>query len=148
MPHITPSRVRTESPTSQSVIPAAGPLAPVAAGVDTLLAGQNVSQKTVALGVRWQCARNADLKLQWDRINLPAMSYRHSGTRDFLPGDLLLVGVFANDVFDEFYPLINVTRIDDNRPGYDVGEGVHPHLLVKVKDLHRKIALEPETLTV
>ena len=46
------------------MIPAAGPLAPVAAGVDTLLAGQNVSQKTVAFGVRWQFARNADLKLQ------------------------------------------------------------------------------------
>ena len=119
-----------------------------AAGVDTFLAGQNVLQKTVALGVSWQFARNADLKLQGDRLNLSAISYRHSGTRDCLPGDLLLVGVFANDVFDEFYPLINVTRIDDNRSRYDVAERVHPHLLVKVKDLHRKIALEPETLTV
>ena len=73
---------------------------------------------------------------------------RHSGTRDCLPGNLLLVGVFTNDVFDEFYPLINVTRIDDNRSRYDVAERVHPDLLVEVKDLHRKIALEPETLAV
>ena len=73
---------------------------------------------------------------------------RHTGTCDCLPGNLLLVGVFTNDVFDEFYPLINVTRIDDNRSRYDVAERVHPDLLVEVKDLHRKIALEPETLAV
>jgi hypothetical protein len=72
MPHVTLSRVRTDSPTSQSVIPAAGPLAPVAAGVNTLLSGQNPAQKVLALGVRWQFMRNADLKLQWDRINLPS----------------------------------------------------------------------------
>ena len=65
-----------------------------------------------------------------------------------LPGNLLLVGVFTNDVFDEFYPFINVTRIDDNRSRYDVAERVHPDLLVEVKDFHRKIALEPETLAV
>jgi hypothetical protein len=71
MPHITLSRVRTDSPTSQSVIPAAGPLAAIGAGVNTLLATQNPAQKTIALGVRWQFARNADVKLQWDRVNLP-----------------------------------------------------------------------------
>lgn len=65
-----------------------------------------------------------------------------------LPGNLLLVGVFTNDVFDEFYPLLNVTRIDDNRSRYDVAERVHSDLLVEVKDFHRKIALEPETLAV
>jgi hypothetical protein len=77
-----------------------------------------------------------------------AISHRHSGTHDCLPGNLLLVGVFTNNVFDEFYPFINIARIDDNRSRYDVAERVHPDLLVEVKDLHRKIALEPEPLAV
>ena len=71
MPHVTLSRVRVDSPTSQSVVPPLGPLAPIAAGINSLLAGQNPAQKAVALGVRWQFARNADVKLQWDRIDLP-----------------------------------------------------------------------------
>ena len=37
-------------------------------------------QKTVALGVSWQFARNADLKLQGDRLNLSDYLYRHART--------------------------------------------------------------------
>jgi len=72
MPHVTVSQVKTDSPTSQSVVPAAGQLAPLAAGINNLLAGQNPAQKTVAVGARYQFARNADLKLQWDRVKVPA----------------------------------------------------------------------------
>lgn len=71
MPHITFSQVKVDSPTSQSVVPAVGPLAAVAGGVNTLLAGQNVAQKAIAIGGRWQFHKNADLKVQWDRIDLP-----------------------------------------------------------------------------
>jgi len=72
MPHVTYSKVTTDSPTTQSVVPPVGQLAPLAAGINTLLAGQNPAQNTVALGVRWQFARNADVKLQWDHVSLPA----------------------------------------------------------------------------
>jgi Gram-negative porin len=71
MPHVTYSQVRVDSPTSQSLIPAVGPLAPVAIGVNTLLEGQNVAQKALALGLRYQFHKNADVKVQWDRIDLP-----------------------------------------------------------------------------
>jgi len=71
MPLVTVSRVKTDSPTSQSLVPAVGPLAPIAIGVNTLLQGQNVLQKAIALGVRYQFHKNADVKLQWDRIDLP-----------------------------------------------------------------------------
>lgn len=71
MPHVTISQVKTDSATSQSVVPAAGPFAPLAIGLNTLLAGQNPAQKTVAVGVRYQLAKSADLKLQWDRVKLP-----------------------------------------------------------------------------
>jgi hypothetical protein len=71
MPHATVSGVEVTSRTSQDVIPATGSFAPLAASVGSLLAGQNVQQDTVALGVRWQFSKNADLKLQWDHVHLP-----------------------------------------------------------------------------
>lgn len=71
MPNITVSQVKQDSPTSQSVVPPVGPLAPLAAGVNQLLGGSVPAQKAVALGVRWQFAKSADVKLQWDRIALP-----------------------------------------------------------------------------
>src|SRR4029077_18116482 len=74
--------------------------------------------------------------------------YRDTRTPGLSPGGLFFLGLFANDVFDEFYPLINVVCVDDDRSGYDVGQRMHPHFLVKVKNLHRKISLKPETLTV
>jgi hypothetical protein len=64
--------VSVDSPTRQTVLPPVGPLAPLAAGVDSLLAGQNLAQKTVAAGVRWHFHKNVDVKAQWDRVKLPA----------------------------------------------------------------------------
>ncbi|HZZ92301.1 MAG TPA: hypothetical protein VFE23_07050 [Usitatibacter sp.] len=71
MPHVTVSGVDVTSRTRQDVIPASGPFAPLAASVNSLLSGQNVKQDTVAVGVRWQFSKNADLKLQWDHVHLP-----------------------------------------------------------------------------
>ena len=70
-PHLTYSKVDVKSATSQAVLPPVGPLAPLAAGVDSLLAGQNTAQRTWAAGLRWQFAPSADLKVQWDRVRLP-----------------------------------------------------------------------------
>jgi len=63
--------VKVDSPTSQSIVPSVGPLAAVAGGVNTLLSGQNVAQKTIAIGARYQFHKNADVKVQWDRVDLP-----------------------------------------------------------------------------
>ena len=71
MPHVTVSEVKMDSPVSQSVLPPVGPLRTLSQGVNSLLAGQNVAQKTVAAGVRWQFHKNADVKVQWDRVKLP-----------------------------------------------------------------------------
>ena len=71
MPHVTLSGVDVTSRTSQNVVPAAGPFLPLATAVNSLLAGQNVKQDAVALGVRWQFAKNADFKAQWDHVHLP-----------------------------------------------------------------------------
>jgi hypothetical protein len=71
MPHLTISEAKVKSATSQRVLPTVGPLAALGAGVNSLLASQDVAQETVAAGVRWQFARNADFKLQWDRVKLP-----------------------------------------------------------------------------
>jgi hypothetical protein len=71
MPFATVSRVRIDSPTSSGLVPAVGPLASLAGGINTLLATQNYAQNTAAVGVRWQFAKNADVKVQWDRVKLP-----------------------------------------------------------------------------
>jgi hypothetical protein len=71
MPHVTVSSVDVTSRTSQNVIPPLPALAALAAGVNSLLAGQNIAQDTVAVGMRWQFAPSADLKVQWDRVRLP-----------------------------------------------------------------------------
>ena len=92
MPHLTVSEVKMDSPTSQSAIPPVGPLLPLAMGVNELLAGQNVAQKTVAAGVRWQFHKNADFKVQWDRVKLPN---RAVGNFDALPGFAEKVDVYS-----------------------------------------------------
>jgi hypothetical protein len=71
MPNITVSQVKVDSPLSQNVVPTVGPVGAVGLGVNTLLQGQNTAQKAVAIGVRWQFAKNFDAKLQWDRVALP-----------------------------------------------------------------------------
>lgn len=58
-----------------------------------------------------------------------------------LPGELFLVGVFPDDSFHKFYPLIDVSLVDDNWPSNDVTDGAHSHLFVEVKNFHRQVAL-------
>jgi hypothetical protein len=71
MPHVTVSRTRVTSPLTQDVLSADGAFADLASGIDSILATSNVSQRVVAIGARWQFMRNADLKVQWDRVRLP-----------------------------------------------------------------------------
>src|SRR3984957_5831117 len=74
------------------------------------------------------------LQARWDITATVAPSNQ-------LPGELLFVSVFPNDSFDKFYPLIDVSLVDDNWPGHDITDGVHSHLFVEVKNFHRQVAL-------
>jgi hypothetical protein len=72
MPFATVSQVKVDSPTSNNLVPPVGPLAAISFGLNSLLASQNYAQKTVAAGVRYQFAKSADVKVQWDRVKLPS----------------------------------------------------------------------------
>jgi hypothetical protein len=71
LPYVTLSQVKVDSATSSSAIPAVGPLAALSAGLNSILSSQNYAQKSVAIGARWQFAKNADVKLEVERIRLP-----------------------------------------------------------------------------
>ncbi len=63
-PYITVSQAKVQSYNITAQIPP--PLAPTFAG---LFAGQNIAQKTLALGVRWDAYRNIAVKAQIDRVS-------------------------------------------------------------------------------
>lgn len=74
-PYLTYAKITTD--TYEEHISTAGLPAPLASGADQLSAGINASlngfftsQESYSAGVRWDFSRSADLKLQYDRINL------------------------------------------------------------------------------
>ena len=72
-PYATVSQVRTvSSNVNNTVVAANAQLAVLKGTVDAVLAGQYLSQKTVAVGTRWDFQRNFALKAQVDHI-------RHTG---------------------------------------------------------------------
>ena len=79
-PYVTVARIKADSPTSDpglslSTLPAAA--VPTAAFLNAVLNEQlNLlpQQRTISLGVRWDFARSAALKLQYDRIDVAAGS--------------------------------------------------------------------------
>lgn len=107
-PYATFARLRAESNTSDPGLPLVG-LPPQAAGTAAFLnAGLNAQlallpvQDTVSVGFRWDFARNAALKVQFDQVKLGAQS---RGTFDNVrPGFQLgsrvrLIGVAVDFVF-------------------------------------------------
>ena len=69
--------------------------------MNTLLAGQNTAQKVVALGMRYQFAKNADVKVQWDRVRIPQGStggFQHP-TLDFNGGNVNIYSATVDFVF-------------------------------------------------
>ena len=67
-PYAVVSKLKVDSSNVDDTIPAAQPYAPLRAGVEGLLAGQNVAQKTDSLGLRWDAYKNIAVKAQYDRI--------------------------------------------------------------------------------
>lgn len=75
-PYATVSEARTVDSNVNNTIPAAtAQLTALKAAVDGIVAGQRHSQKTVALGARWDFARNLALKAQWENIRPEGRGY-------------------------------------------------------------------------
>jgi predicted porin len=79
-PYVTYARARADSPTSDPGIPLAGLPPPAAFAAAQLNAGLNQQlnliprQSTVSVGARWDFAKNAAFKIQYDHVDLDAGS--------------------------------------------------------------------------
>jgi hypothetical protein len=68
-PYAVVSKVKVDSSNVNNTIPTSVPqLAPLAAAVNGLLAGQNIAQKTDSVGVRWDAWKSIAVKAQYDHI--------------------------------------------------------------------------------
>jgi len=100
-PYVTYARASADSPTSDPGIPLAGLPPPLAAGAAMLNGALNQTlnllprQRTVSIGARWDFAKNAALKVQYDHVDLDAGSTGTFGNIQpgFQPGGR--VGIFS-----------------------------------------------------
>lgn len=70
-PYLIYSQLRPDSPTSDPGVPSRfAPVMAVNAYLNALLRGMAADQSTIAIGGRWDIAKNAALKVQYDRINI------------------------------------------------------------------------------
>jgi len=82
-----------------------GPLAAGAAGLNgglnAALASTRASQRTAAVGLRWDFMSSADLKVQYDRIKLDDNTHgRLSNVQPgFVPGDVDLISISVDFIF-------------------------------------------------
>ena len=68
-PYAVVSKLKVDSSNVNDTIPAGVPqLAALRAGVEGLLASQNIAQKTNSLGLRWDAYKNIAVKAQFDRV--------------------------------------------------------------------------------
>jgi Gram-negative porin len=69
-PYLTVSRLKVDDSNIDNTIPlgVSDDLSALKAVVDGIVASQQVAQKTVALGLRWDAMRNVAVKAQFDRI--------------------------------------------------------------------------------
>ncbi|PTT87527.1 hypothetical protein DBR42_11445 [Pelomonas sp. HMWF004] len=69
LPYVTASDVKRDSTNVDNNLPSGvAALAPLKGAVDGLIASQNLSQKSLALGVRWDFYRNMALKAQFEHV--------------------------------------------------------------------------------
>ena len=68
-PYAVISQLKVDSTNVNNTLPASVPqLAPLAAAVDGLVAGQNIAQKTDSIGLRWDAWKNVAVKAQYDHV--------------------------------------------------------------------------------
>lgn len=100
-PYVTVSEARTVNSNVNNTIPAATPqLAALKAAVDGVVESQRHTQKTFALGARWDFARNLALKAQWESVRPDGRGYFISPTANWGNGKTVnVVSVALDTVF-------------------------------------------------
>ena len=100
-PYVTVSEARTVDSNVNNTIPAANAqLAALKAAVDGIVSSQRHSQKTVALGARWDFARNLALKAQWENVRPDGRGYFISPTANWGNGKTVnVISVALDTVF-------------------------------------------------
>jgi len=97
-PYVTVSQAKTVDTHVNNTIPTAtAQLAALKAAVDGIVDGQRHSQKTVALGARWDFARNFALKAQWESVRPEGRGYFISPTTNWGTGKTVNVLSVALD---------------------------------------------------
>jgi hypothetical protein len=85
-----------DSARTSSVIPAVGPLLPLAAGVNALIAG--TEQSTTSFGVRWEAASSVAVKFQYDHVD-PEGAGLFANVKPGFDGPVNVFGVSIDVVF-------------------------------------------------
>lgn len=99
-PYATVSQVRTvSSNVNNTVVAANQQLAVLKGTVDAVLAGQALAQKTVALGARWDFARNFALKAQVDHIRHTGEGFFYQVKPDFGNRSVKVLSLAVDTVF-------------------------------------------------
>lgn len=100
-PYVTVSEARTVNSNVNNTIPAATPqLAALKAAVDGVVEGQRHTQKTFAVGARWDFARNLALKAQWENVRPDGRGYFISPTANWGNGKTVnVISVALDTVF-------------------------------------------------
>lgn len=97
-PYVTVSEARTVDSNVNNTIPAATPqLAALKAAVDGVVEGQRHTQKTFAIGARWDFARNLALKAQWENVRPEGRGYFFATTANWGTGKTVNVLSVALD---------------------------------------------------
>ncbi len=85
-----------DSARTSTVIPAVGPLLPLAAGVNALIAGNE--QNTTSLGLRWEAASSVAVKFQYDHVD-PEGNGLFANVKPGFDGPVNVFGVSIDVVF-------------------------------------------------
>ena len=97
-PYVTVSEARTVDSNVNNTIPAATPqLAALKAAVDGVVEGQRHTQKSFAIGARWDFARNLALKAQWENVRPEGRGYFFATTANWGTGKTVNVLSVALD---------------------------------------------------
>jgi hypothetical protein len=103
MPYLTAAIHRVDSPLTTDRIPAVGPLAPLAAGVNATI-GSSTDQDSYSAGLRYDLpgfsvVKGALLKLQFDHIDTDGGPGNLNAVTPAFDGTVNLIGVSADFVF-------------------------------------------------
>ncbi|TXI22436.1 MAG: hypothetical protein E6Q67_06220 [Roseateles sp.] len=99
-PYATASQIRTvDSNVTNTVLPLNAQLAQLKAIVDSTVAGQHRAQKTLAVGTRWDFARNFALKAQFDHLRPQGVGFFTQVQPGYTGGPVNVLSLSLDTVF-------------------------------------------------